>query len=349
MDADTVSPLNIPAWRGFPLRSSLADALGLPVVVDNDAKALALAEGWIGAASGVRQLPRDGRVDGCRRRDRARRPAPRRSLGQRGSHRPRDRGAARVGGARAARGGASRRRRPASPSSRRPARRPRWPATRSKSGPARLVGRAVASVASLLDLDLAVVGGSVALGFGSRFFDAAQRELSARARLSFSSRCRVTPVGLGELAPARRRGGARDPRADVDGGAGRADGGEGAVNVRHHTEDGRREHATRTLSMSARAIARAPASWWPAVSAASRFAPRGWWRRPPFLPAPDVRYWRLPDGDGLRRRQVRHRTVTTWPSRCAGRGALEHADGRVTAHGARAPAERDVRAPAARH
>ena len=65
----------------------------------------------------------------------------------------------------------------------------------------RLVGRAVASVASLLDLDLALVGGSVALGFGSPFFDAAQRELSARARISFSRACRIAPVGLGELAP----------------------------------------------------------------------------------------------------------------------------------------------------
>ncbi len=48
----TVSPLNIPAWRGFPLRRRLADHLGLPVAVDNDAKALALGEGWLGAARG---------------------------------------------------------------------------------------------------------------------------------------------------------------------------------------------------------------------------------------------------------------------------------------------------------
>src|ERR671916_1504560 len=49
-----VSPLNIPAWRGFPLRSRLAAATGLPTTVDNDAKALALGEGWVGAASGAR-------------------------------------------------------------------------------------------------------------------------------------------------------------------------------------------------------------------------------------------------------------------------------------------------------
>ncbi len=50
---ETVSPLNIHAWRGFPLRRRLAAAVGLPVAVDNDAKALALGEGWLGAAQGV--------------------------------------------------------------------------------------------------------------------------------------------------------------------------------------------------------------------------------------------------------------------------------------------------------
>jgi glucokinase len=48
-----VSPLNIPAWRDFPLRSALAGRLGLDTFVDNDAKALALGEGWRGAARGV--------------------------------------------------------------------------------------------------------------------------------------------------------------------------------------------------------------------------------------------------------------------------------------------------------
>jgi glucokinase len=47
-----VSPLNIPAWRGFPLRERLAAAFGLPCVVDNDAKALALGERWRGAGHG---------------------------------------------------------------------------------------------------------------------------------------------------------------------------------------------------------------------------------------------------------------------------------------------------------
>src|SRR5690349_286540 len=55
-DGEEVSPLNIPAWRDFPLRARLADTTGLPVHVDNDAKALALGEGWRGAAVGARDF-----------------------------------------------------------------------------------------------------------------------------------------------------------------------------------------------------------------------------------------------------------------------------------------------------
>ena len=49
---EEVSPLNIAAWRSFPLRARLAELTGLPTFVDNDAKALALGEGWVGAAAG---------------------------------------------------------------------------------------------------------------------------------------------------------------------------------------------------------------------------------------------------------------------------------------------------------
>jgi glucokinase len=65
----------------------------------------------------------------------------------------------------------------------------------------RLVGRAVASVVSLLDLRLAVVGGGVALGYGEVFFDAAQAEIDARARLEFARGARIVPAGLGDAAP----------------------------------------------------------------------------------------------------------------------------------------------------
>ncbi|MDP9389665.1 MAG: ROK family protein, partial [Actinomycetota bacterium] len=49
---ETVSPLNIPVWSEFPLRARLAGVVGVPTFVDNDAKALALGEGWRGAARG---------------------------------------------------------------------------------------------------------------------------------------------------------------------------------------------------------------------------------------------------------------------------------------------------------
>ena len=50
-----VSPLNIPAWRSFPLRARLTERFpGLPVVVHNDAVAMALGEQRYGAGRGAR-------------------------------------------------------------------------------------------------------------------------------------------------------------------------------------------------------------------------------------------------------------------------------------------------------
>ena len=53
---ETVSPLHMPAWRAFPLRARLRDALSLPAVLDNDAKAFALGEALYGAGRGARCL-----------------------------------------------------------------------------------------------------------------------------------------------------------------------------------------------------------------------------------------------------------------------------------------------------
>ncbi|MFJ2028824.1 ROK family protein [Streptosporangium sp. NPDC087985] len=48
-----VSPLNMPGWRGFPLRAKLAERFpGVPVRVHNDAVCLAVAEHWRGAGRG---------------------------------------------------------------------------------------------------------------------------------------------------------------------------------------------------------------------------------------------------------------------------------------------------------
>jgi glucokinase len=197
---EEVSPLNIPAWRRFPLRARLAQATGLPTFVDNDAKALALGEGWKGAAAGCDNfiamvvstgvgggIVLDGRLlDGADG-----------NAGHIGHVIVEPEGRLCVCGARgcleAEASGlaiAAVTGRPAAEAD---------AATVARTG--RLVGQAVASVANLLDLRLAVVGGSVALGFGHPFFAAAQAELDERARLEFSAGARIVPVGLGERGP----------------------------------------------------------------------------------------------------------------------------------------------------
>lgn len=48
-----VSPLNLPAWRDFPLRALVAETVpGLPVTLRMDGICIALAEHWVGAARG---------------------------------------------------------------------------------------------------------------------------------------------------------------------------------------------------------------------------------------------------------------------------------------------------------
>jgi glucokinase len=197
---ETVSPLNIHAWRGFPLRRRLAAALGLPVAVDNDAKALALGEGWIGAAQGeddylamvVSTGIGGGIVLGGRLLDGAQGNA-----GHIGHVVVEPDGRPCVCGGRgcleAEASGLSIEAATGRPPSDAPE------PVRRRAGT--MVGRAVASVANLLDLELAVVAGSVALGFGSAFFDAAQEEVGMRARLDFSRATRIIPAGLGGDGP----------------------------------------------------------------------------------------------------------------------------------------------------
>jgi glucokinase len=50
LHAGTVSPINIPQWRGFPLRSRVAAAVpGVPVRLAGDGLCMALGERWLGA------------------------------------------------------------------------------------------------------------------------------------------------------------------------------------------------------------------------------------------------------------------------------------------------------------
>ncbi len=197
---EEVSPVNIPSWRGFPLRARLARWSGLATFVDNDAKALALGEGRLGAAAGCDDflamvvstgvggglvldgrlldgeagnaghvghviVEPDGRLCGCGARGCLEAEASGTAIAAITGRPPREAG----------------------------------PDVVERTGT--LVGRAVASVANLLDLRLAVVAGGVALGFGEPFFAAAQAELDARARLDFSAGAAIRPAGLGPEGP----------------------------------------------------------------------------------------------------------------------------------------------------
>src|SRR5690606_35210320 len=49
-------PPNLPGWRNVPIVSALRDALGVPVFLENDANAAALAEWHFGAGRGLRHM-----------------------------------------------------------------------------------------------------------------------------------------------------------------------------------------------------------------------------------------------------------------------------------------------------
>ena len=51
-----INPPNLPCWRNFPLASEIAQHYGVPVVVDNDANAAALAEARWGSGRGYRNI-----------------------------------------------------------------------------------------------------------------------------------------------------------------------------------------------------------------------------------------------------------------------------------------------------
>ncbi|WP_328351472.1 ROK family protein [Mycobacterium sp. NBC_00419] len=50
----TISPVNIPAWRGFPIRQKVAETVpGVPVRLGGDGLCMALGEHWRGAGQGA--------------------------------------------------------------------------------------------------------------------------------------------------------------------------------------------------------------------------------------------------------------------------------------------------------
>ncbi len=196
-NCETVSPAGIPSWREFPLRERVGELTAVRVYGDLDGKAMAMAEGWKGAAQGLANycvmsvstnigagIVLDGEViDGASGNAGhvghvIVEPNGRRcGCGARGCLEAEASGLA----IEAITG-----------------RSPTEPTYEIMQRTGRLVGRAAATLCNLLDLELVVVGGGVALGFAATFFNAAQEELSADARLPYSKQARITPTRLGD-------------------------------------------------------------------------------------------------------------------------------------------------------
>ena len=196
----TVSPLHIPSLHEFPLAERMEELTQLPTVVDNNAKAVALGEAWCGAAVGVRDFVAVAMGAGVGGGIVSNGKLLEGRLGNAGhvghmvvepDGRPCSCGG--KGCLEAYCSGVAIEAETGRPPQRAPQ------AIVERTG--LLTGRALASLGAICDLRLAVIGGSVALGFGEPFFTAVQAELDQRARLSFTTGFRVVPVGLGQLAP----------------------------------------------------------------------------------------------------------------------------------------------------
>jgi glucokinase len=218
-----VSPLNIPAWQAFPLRERLATAFAVPTIVDNDAKALALGERWRGAGQGSNNMlgmvvstgvgggvildgqllhgfkgnaghvghivvwP-DGPLCGCGTRGCVEGVASGSGLARRlaeaqsqGAQTVLERGASAADIASAARDGDVL-------------------AQDLFRTAGEGVGRAIASAAALLDLELVVIGGSIALQAWDLLGPPLHAELERTAHLDFTRDVRVVHAELGDRA-----------------------------------------------------------------------------------------------------------------------------------------------------
>ena len=200
LGGESVSPLNIPDWRGFGLLSAVERATGLKTYIANDAQALVLGEVWCGSAVGISDVIGmvvstgvGGGIVSNNRLVTGR-------LGNAGhighvivepDGRLCECGA--YGCLEAHVSGKSIEAITGKPSE--------HATIEVKIEAGKLVGRALASVGALMDLQLCVIGGSVALGFGDPFFNAVQHELDRSARLQFIRGMKVLPVGLGGAAP----------------------------------------------------------------------------------------------------------------------------------------------------
>ena len=197
---DEVTPLSVPAWTNFPLRARLEELSALEVYGDLDAKALALAEGWLGAAQGQPNfcaITVSAGVSGGIILDGDLLDGESGYAGQIGHFIVEPGGRRCVCGTQGCLEAEASGQAIAAITGR--------PATESSyqimQRTGHLVGRTAASMCNSFDLSLVVVGGSVALGFGSTFFHAAQVTLDEHARQPYSRGARITPSRLGEQGP----------------------------------------------------------------------------------------------------------------------------------------------------
>lgn len=213
-----VSPLNLPAWRDFPLRERLTGWLGRPVRLHNDAVCFAIAEHWCGAARGAEAalgvvmstgvgggLLLGGRVvDGPTGNAGhighvlVEMNGPPCGCGARGCLEAVGRGPALVqwaiqrgwvpgtGEATAERLAAD-------------ARAGNRIAVAAFARAGEALARALASATNLLDLDVVVIGGGLS-NAGALLFDPLQEELGHRLTMQYARRLRVVPAELGTTA-----------------------------------------------------------------------------------------------------------------------------------------------------
>jgi glucokinase len=215
-----VSPLNMPAWRGFPLRKRLAEEFDAErVLIHNDAVGLTVGEHWKGAGAGTSNLLGitvstgvggglilDGRLDhgttgnaghvghvvvepdgpvcacggrGCVEAIASGPNTVRHALDDGWRPRP---GVVADGVALAAAAAAG-----------------DQVALRNVARAGRAVGTAIASCASLLDLQVAAIVGGFSQS-GPSFWDPLQEAFAAHAGFPFAAACRVVPGQLPDTA-----------------------------------------------------------------------------------------------------------------------------------------------------
>jgi glucokinase len=218
--AGKVSPLNIPAWRSFPLRDRLADWFGgLPVRLHNDAICMAAGEHWRGAGRGrgnmlgmvVSTGVGGGLVLGGRLIDGATGNAghighvvvdpdtgPPCECGGKGCLEAIARGPALVGWAHQQGWRPGQREATAKDLADDAARgHPVGVAALRRAG--RAIGIAIASATHLCDLEVVAIGGGLAQA-GSLLFGPVDNAVRTYARLEFAREIRVVPAGLGQDA-----------------------------------------------------------------------------------------------------------------------------------------------------